>query len=326
MPLTPARTFNVLLILAVLLLAVSAASLSVGSVDISLSRLLTGAGLSETDQTILLGIRLPRTLLAIAVGSGLSIAGVVFQALLRNPLAEPFILGISSGGTAGTILALSISAAAAMIVAPLASFAGCASVMALVYALGHRHGRLDTYSLLLAGVMVGAFFHALVLIGFSVMDRDVRGAFLWLMGNLGGARMDSLLVVGIPLFLAGLFLIANSRTFNLIAVGDETASQLGVDVHRFSRLAYLVASLVTGLAVSLSGVIGFVGLVVPHVCRLLFGPDHRLLLPASLLAGAVFLVSADTLARVVISPAEIPVGAVTAAIGAPLFMYLLKRS
>jgi iron complex transport system permease protein len=324
-----ARTVRVLLILCVLLIGVSIAGLSIGSVDIPLGRLagsLVGIPLTDAEQTILFGIRLPRVLLAIVVGAGLSVAGVVYQALLRNPLAEPYILGISSGGTVGAVIAISISTGAAMVTAPAAAFVGCAVVMALVYVLGHRHGRLDTYALLLAGVMVGAFFNAAVLVGFSILDREVRGAFLWLMGNLSGARMDALVIVGIPLVLAAGILVARGKTFNLIATGEESAAQLGVEVDRFRRSAYLLASLLTGLAVSMSGVIGFVGLVVPHICRILFGPDHRLLLPASFLAGGTFLVCADILSRVVIAPAEIPVGAVTAAIGAPLFVYLLKRA
>jgi iron complex transport system permease protein len=198
--------------------------------------------------------------------------------------------------------------------------------MVLVYGLASRRGRLDPYTLLLAGVMVGAFFNALVLLTVALAARDMRYAFLWLMGNLSGAGMDALAVVGPLVLLGAVLLVFQARKLNLIATGEESALQLGVDVPRLKRTGYLLASLLTGLVVSVSGVVGFVGLIIPHTCRLLFGPDHRLLLPASVLTGASFLVLADLLARTLLAPSEIPVGVVTAAVGAPFFLYLLRRS
>jgi iron complex transport system permease protein len=329
LPLTFQRTARIVAGLLLLLAAASVVAVAVGSVQIPLPHVLDtiagGTMASPAEQTIILSIRLPRILLAMIVGAGLSVAGVVFQALLRNPLAEPYILGISSGGTVGALVAFGIAAGTA-ITAPVAAFLGCALVMALVYALGHRNGQLDTYALLLAGVMVGAFFNAMILIAFAVSDKEMKSAFLWLMGNLSGARADSLLVAGPVLLVVSSMLMIRAKAYNLVATGEESALLLGVDVNRFRRWSYLAASLVTGVAVSLSGVIGFVGLVVPHVCRMLFGPDHRVLLPASFLVGATFLVIADTISRVLIAPVEIPVGAVTAALGAPAFIYLLKRS
>jgi len=325
-PLGSARTIRVLLSLSILLILSFFAGLSFGSVSIPIGRipaiLFDGGGPARI---ILLDIRLPRVLLAAFVGAGLSVAGVVFQALLRNPLAEPYILGISSGGTVGTLAALWIIPGAAVLFAPIAAFAGCMAVMGLVFFLGHRRGQLDTYATLLAGVMVGAFFNALVLVGFSVVQQDLRGAFLLLMGNLSGTGMGSLLPVAVVTVGVFGYVLANARSFNLVATGDETAQHLGVDVNRFRRTAYVLASLVTALAVSLSGIIGFVGLIIPHIFRMLLGPDHRLLVPASFLGGASFLILADLFARLLLAPAEIPVGAVTAAIGAPLFVYLLHR-
>jgi iron complex transport system permease protein len=173
--------------------------------------------------------------------------------------------------------------------------------------------------------MIGAFFNAAILLIIAVFNQELRNAFLWLMGNLSAAQPGSLLVVG-PVVVAGtVLLLLRARAYNLISTGDETAMQLGIDVRTTKRLSYLLASLLTGAVVSVSGVVGFVGLIIPHICRILFGPDHRLLLPASALLGAAFLVAADILARTVIAPAEIPVGAVTAAIGAPLFVFLLRR-
>ncbi|MBI4534945.1 MAG: iron ABC transporter permease [Ignavibacteriae bacterium] len=327
-PLTLRRTILVVSVLLILLIAVCVIGLSIGSVSIPFSSILASlagdASVSETERTIVLAIRLPRVLLAILVGAGLSVAGVVFQALLRNPLAEPYILGISSGGTVGAILAISLGAAS--VATPMASFIGAAAVMFLVYSIAHRRGHLDTNTLLLAGVMIGAFFNAAVLLMIAVFNQELRNAFLWLMGNLSMASIDSIAVVAPFILLASIALMFLSRSYNLIATGDETAMQLGVEVAKIKRASYILASLITGLAVSVSGVIGFVGLIIPHMCRMVFGPDHRLLIPASFLIGASFLILADVLSRTLIAPTEIPVGAVTAAIGAPLFVYLLKRT
>lgn len=328
--LTPRRTFSVLGMLTGVLLITVLLGLSAGSVSIKffdVVRAVIGSGtIDDTVKTIVIDIRLPRVLLAILVGAGLSVAGVVFQALLRNPLAEPYILGISSGGTVGAILAMGLSLGAASITTPLASFLGALIVMGLVYAVAHRRGQLDTNTLLLAGVMIGAFFNAVILLLIAMFNQELRNAFLWLMGNLSIASGASIAVVTPFILIASAVLFLQAKHFNLIATGDETAMQLGVDVASIKRLSYILASLITGFAVSVSGVIGFLGLIIPHICRILFGPDHRLLLPASFLLGGSFLIIADVLSRTVIAPAEIPVGAVTAAIGAPLFVYLLRKT
>jgi cobalamin transport system permease protein len=329
-PLSLRRTLVVCGGLLVLLFTVSIFALSIGSVHISIAGVvgaLTGSEtVSSAERTIILSLRLPRVLLAMLVGSGLSIAGVVFQALLRNPLAEPYILGISSGGTVGAIIAISLSLGATAFTTPLASFIGSTAVMVLVYGIAHRRGQLDTNALLLGGVMIGAFFNAAVLLIIAVFNQELRNAFLWLMGNLSSANPDAILVVAPPLLIASTLLLLQARNFNLVSTGDETAMQLGVEVARVRRFSYLLASLITGLVVSVSGVIGFVGLLIPHICRMLFGPDHRLLLPASFLLGASFLVIADILSRTLLAPSEIPVGAITAAVGAPVFVYLLRKS
>ena len=325
-PLTPGTVVTILASLFVLLLVVAAVGLSVGSVAVPPGRLLSvfsGSG-SDVDRTILLDLRLPRVLMAVLVGAGLSVAGAVFQAILRNPLAEPYILGISSGGTVGAVVAIGLGLGAFYV--PAASFAGSLLVMAIVYAAAHRRGQLDTYALLLSGVMTGAFFNALILLVIAVLNQELRNAFLWLMGNLSGARTSMLAVVGPPALLAIGALVWLSRMFNLISTGDESALQLGVNVRAVKRTAYLLASLLTGVVVSVSGVVGFVGLIIPHTCRILFGPDHRLLIPASALLGGSFMVLADIVSRVILAPTEIPVGAVTAALGAPVFIYLLRKS
>ncbi|MBI5472205.1 MAG: iron ABC transporter permease [Ignavibacteriae bacterium] len=329
-PLSFQRVATILGILVVVLLLTTLAGLSVGSVSVSFTNVVNSLVncdcVDATERAIIIDIRLPRLLLAMIVGAGLSVAGAVLQALLRNPLAEPYILGISSGGTVGAILAIGFVSAGGAFITPLASLAGSILVMLLVYSLGHRHGLLDTNALLLAGVMVGAFFNAAVLLIIALFNQELRNSFLWLMGNFSSANLQSLAIVSPLILIATGFLLLQSKKYNLIATGDETALQLGVEVRRLKRLSYLAASLITGLVVSVSGVIGFVGLIIPHICRMIFGPDHRLLLPASILLGASFMIVADILSRILLAPTEIPVGAITAAIGAPLFVWLLKRT
>lgn len=326
--LTFRRTALILLSLFALLTAVSFLSVSLGASSVAFAdvwAVLTGAHSDDAAAIIVLELRLPRLLLAVVVGAGLSVAGAALQSLLRNPLAEPYILGISSGGTVGTFLAVTLGLGLAQLTTPLLSFAGSGLVMFLVYSLGHRRGFLDPNALLLSGVMVGAFFNAVILMAVAVFNQELRTAYLWLLGNLTGAEFSTLAVVGPLIIAASMVLVAQSRALNLIATGDESALQFGINVEFVRRTSYVLASLITGLAVSVSGVIGFVGLLVPHVCRLLFGPDNRIVMPASLIAGASFLVLCDILSRLLLAPAEIPVGAITAALGAPIFVYLLKR-
>jgi iron complex transport system permease protein len=327
-PLTPQRTILTTILFFVLLLIVALLSLSVGTVAIpfrEVIKFLTGGVINEENRTILLSIRLPRILLAIIVGGGLSVAGVVFQALLRNPLAEPFILGVSSGGTLGAVIAITFGIGLSVVSVPVFAFVGSLIVMLIVYNIAQRYGRLDPTTLLLVGIMTGAFFNAIILLTIALKHQEARGALLWLMGNLASADFNSLLVVAPFVLFAVVVIFISSRSYNLIAIGEETAANLGLEVEKFKRISYLLASMITGLAVSVSGVIGFIGLLIPHICRMMFGSDHRLVIPVSFFMGAIFLVIVDMISRTIISPAEIPVGAVTAAVGAPLFIWLLSR-
>ena len=328
--LTARRTVSILLALTVALVVVAVAGISVGSTNIGLGTMWAsirgrGGEQGETVRTILFQLRIPRVLLAMIVGAGLSVAGAALQSLLRNPLAEPFILGISSGGTAGAFLAISLGLGFSAWTTPLVSFAGSGLVMFLVYSLGHRQGLLDPNALLLSGVMVGAFFNSFILVAVAMFNQELRTAYLWMLGNLSNADNSMLAVVAPLILLASLVLVLQSKALNLIAAGEESAMQFGIHVERVRRISYLMASLITGLAVSVSVVIEFVGLLVPHGCRLIFGSDNRIVMPASILVGAMFLVLCDLLSRTILAPTEIPVGAITAAVGAPLFIYLLKR-
>ena len=289
---------------------------------------LTGGG-GATERFIVLEHRLPRALLGILVGGGLALAGAVFQALLRNPLAEPYILGISGGAAAGAVLALALGLTSALSwFLPGAAFAGALLAIALVFGVAvSADRRLDVRVLLLSGVVVGAFFSACIALILALAEAQVvRSAVLWMMGSLAGATWRSVAVVAAYTLPACLLLLGLARALNLMSIGEETASYLGTEVETVKRVSYGVASLVAAAGVAFAGVIGFVGLVVPHGVRLVMGSDHRVLLPLSFLAGGAFLTLADLLARVMLSPAEIPIGVVTAFVGVPFFLVLLRRS
>ena len=309
----------------IMLLAVIV-GLSAGPVSIGFSDIITAFFSNNADQTftkIIFDIRLPRILYAIAVGGGLSIAGAVFQAILMNPLAEPYILGISSGGTFGAVLSFLIGAS--FLGTQLFSFAGALVVMILVFILGKRFGELEPNVLLLTGVMVGAFFSAAILLMMTLLNDSLRTAVFWLMGNLSMADKANLKFVLPVTLIVSFLLMLNSNKYNLLSLGADSARQLGVNTTVFRNYTYLLSSLMIGTLVSVSGIIGFVGLLVPHVCRMIFGVDNRIILPASFFLGASYLILCDTLARTLISPSELPVGAVTAIIGAPVFVYLLRK-
>jgi iron complex transport system permease protein len=278
---------------------------------------------NQTISQIIFEIRLPRVLFAISVGGGLSIAGAVFQSVLLNPLAEPYILGISSGATFGAVLSFIIGLT--FIGTQVFSFGGALLVISLVYLLGKRYGELEPNQLLLSGVMIGAFFSAGILLLMILLNDSLRMAVYWLVGNLSLAKKENLIFILPITFVVSLFLILNSYKYNLLSLGDESAQQLGLNVKRIKKISYIGVSLMVGTLVSVSGIIGFVGLLIPHVCRMIFGTDNRIVFPASFFIGAGYLTIADTIARTVAAPIEIPVGAITAIIGAPVFIYLLRK-
>lgn len=320
--------------LALLLLAVVVVSLKLGAVPISVSDLLTNLGRVALGQSaqlpseyslIVFEIRLPRILMGILVGAALAVAGAGFQALLRNPLADPYVLGVSSGAALGAILSLLV-ASRASVATPLAAFAGAGATIAAVYFLGRRGGQLDSYTLLLAGIITASFLSAVIMFLMTTLSgRDLRGMAFWLMGDLSSPSPVALGWLFAVLGVAVGAIYTTAADLNLILTGEREAMHLGVDVARVKLVVYLAASVLTGLAVSVSGAVGYVGLLVPHVVRLLFGPDYRLLIPAAALGGAITIVVADTLARTLVAPTELPVGAMTAMAGAPVFIYLLRR-
>jgi iron complex transport system permease protein len=306
-------------------------SILVGEADLTPGQVfaaLLGEG-DINDRRIVVGLRAPRAVMAILVGGGLSLSGAVFQALLRNPLAEPYILGISGGAATGAVLALALGLAASLSWAlPAAAFAGALVAIFLVLRVAATaDDRVDVRVLLLAGVVVGAFFTACMAFVLSISDaRTVRSAVLWMMGSLVGSDWRTVWMVTLYSIPAVIALVGLARPLNLLAIGEETAGYLGADVERVKRIAYVLASLLTAAGVAATGVIGFVGLIVPHSIRLLVGADYRVLLPLAFLAGAVFLMLADIAARTVLPPTEVPIGVITAFVGVPLFLLLLRRS
>ncbi|SEM90700.1 FecCD family ABC transporter permease [Lihuaxuella thermophila] len=286
-------------------------------------------GVDEASVAIVWQLRLPRVLLAAVVGASLALAGVIFQGLLKNPLADPYILGVSSGSAVGAVLAILTGWGISWFgkwTVPAFAFIGACLALFLVVRLARTDAGVRTESLILSGVVVNAFFGAVLTFAISISREDLLQRIqFWLMGSFTLREWDHVWIV-IPFLCIGLTVgLLMSRELNLLTLGDRPAYHLGVSVLHIRLFLLITASLVTAVAVSVSGTIGFVGLVIPHVIRLLTGADHRTLLPLSVLAGAVFLVWGDCLARSLLNPAELPVGAVTAFAGAPFFGYILRK-
>lgn len=332
--LTLRRLSVTLVVLLVVLLIFAVVALTVGSERIALESILkiiaselTGspADTPAEQASIITDIRLPRVLMAVVVGAALSVAGAAFQALLRNPLADPGILGISAGSALGAIAA-TIFTESIPVSRPIAAFISAVITMGIVYAIGQGRRGSSTDRLILAGVIVNAFLSSgAIYLVTAASDSRLRSVFSWLIGDLGGE--PGLLPVVAALIAFGILIIfINSRSLNLLMTGEQEALALGVEVRRVQIAVYIAASLITGAAVAVGGAIGFVGLIIPHAVRLAGGSDNRLVIPGSALGGAAFLLFADTLARTVIAPRELHIGVITALVGAPAFVYLLRRT
>jgi iron complex transport system permease protein len=297
--------------------------------------LVTGAMIGQTSSqagtdptaVILLQVRLPRVLLAFLVGGSLAAVGVALQALLRNPLADPFVLGISSGAALGAAVALLFGVGLSMwslSALPVCGFVGALVALLILYRISTTQFGFSIYTLLLAGVILSAIFSALIMFLTSVSEPNrAFGMYAWLMGSLTGPDYSTLGILVVYLGMGLLVLASQAQSLNLLTMGEEAARSLGVEVERVKKLVFVATALITGAVVAFSGLIGFVGLIVPHAVRLAVSADHRLLLPVAGLTGGVFLMVADTAARTLISPSEIPVGVITALVGGPVFLYLL---
>jgi iron complex transport system permease protein len=318
--LSPRATPGRLLVSAAALLALLAAALAL-AVSVGPAAPPDRVVSEETRRIIVQEIRLPRAFLAALVGGALAVCGTAFQALLRNPLADPYLLGVSGGGSLGAVAAIVLG----FPFLPLAAFAGCLAALGLIHAVAHRRGHLLAQDLLLAGVVANSFFLALLaVVQYMAHPHQAAEILHWTLGAVRAGREFPWIPAAVAA-LAFLSLVRDAVPLNLMSVGDETAALLGVDVTAVRRRTFVAASVLTGTAVAVSGPIGFVGLFVPHAVRRVLGPDHRILLPATFLAGAAFLVLADTAARSAFGAEEIPVGVLTAVVGAPAFVFLLAR-
>jgi iron complex transport system permease protein len=288
-----------------------------------------GVEYDQTDRLIIEQVRLPRILTAVLVGMALATAGATMQGLFRNPMADPGIIGVSSGGALAAVLAIVTGLQAVSIFfLPAAAFIGAVGAGFVVYTVASIGGRSDMASLLLTGIAVSAFLGACIsLVVLNTRDYDaLREILFWLTGGLDARLWVHLKIIVLPVLLGIAAIYGYARSLNIMLSGEESARAMGVSVHRTRQILLVLASLITGVAVSVSGIIGFVGLIVPHAMRLLVGPDHRVLIPLSALGGAIFLIAADTIARLVIQPAELRVGIVTSLVGAPFFLFLLVRN
>ena len=313
-----------IIIVALLLLIAIALAASIGSTSLSWRALIDG---DPTARAILIGIRLPRVLLAVLVGATLAVSGVTFQTLLRNPLADPFILGVSGGAAAGAAVASAVGLGRVPGVVPTIAFAGACTATGAVFLLARRRDHTDPTRLLLSGLVLNAFFSAVILMAFSLAPQsDLVAALRWIMGTLFAASWADVVLVLSLLIASGIVLAFIANDLRMLAFGEEDAKSRGVNVERIKLIGFLTASIITGAAVAVSGIIGFVGLLVPHLVRLTWRRDFRFLLPLCALAGGLLLVLADLLSRIVIPSGELPIGAFTALLGVPFFLSLLRRS
>src|SRR5688572_13900474 len=314
------RRVLIWIVLVASLLLTLVVALSLGSQQLSLF------DLDETQRAIFYDIRLPRVLLAACVGASLAVAGASLQALLRNPLAEPYLLGVSNGAALGTMLAF-VFFEQFFFARPLFAFAGAGLATFTVYQMARSRAGMNVERLVLSGVIVTTFLSSIIVLLTSLLDAArLRGFTFWLLGDLSQATMFGFYLTLTSAVLGTIVLTSQARPLNLMMIGERDALDFGVEVGRVRMIVFGIASLLVGTAVAASGSVGYVGLIVPHIVRLAVGSDNRLVVPISAVCGAIFVVLADTAARTVIAPRELPVGAVTALIGAPVFIYLLRKN
>jgi iron complex transport system permease protein len=309
-------------------------SLSLGSLLILslLAAILLGSeklsffDLSDAESAILFDVRIPRVLLGATVGASLAVAGASLQALLRNPLAEPYLLGVSNGAALGTMVAMAFFSSFEFL-RPVLAFAGSALATFAVYQMAKSRAGMNVERLVLSGVIVTTFLSSIIVLLTSLLDATkLRSFTFWLLGDLSQATKNGFYLTLVVVVIGTALLTSQAKALNLMMIGERDAFDFGVEVKRVRLIIFAAASALVGVSVAASGSVGYVGLIVPHLIRLLTGSDNRLVIPFSALAGAIFVVSADTVARVAIAPRELPVGAITALIGAPLFIYLLRKN
>lgn len=326
----------VIIISLVLLVFAILISISIGSVQMSLDEVIhvlfygqvyiPGPNRPIDAHNIIFNVRLPRVLCALFIGAALSVSGAAMQGIFRNPMASPSVLGISSGAAFGACLSivLGFSIVTGAFAIPSMAFIFSFVTLILVYSMAKTKLGVPITMLLLSGIAIGAFFNGLVSLLQYYADDKLAGVVFWLMGSLSTCGWDQLAIIAIPIIVGSIILLFYSKELNLLSLGDDQATNLGVNVESTRIIILIASALVVAGAVSVSGIIGFVGLIVPHIFRMLLGPDHRLLMPMSIIGGAIFMIVMDTLSRVLVAPSELPVGILTAILGAPFFIYILR--
>ena len=285
------------------------------------------SNIADSSMSIIWNLRLPRVLLGAIIGASLSVAGAAFQGMFKNPMADPYVIGISSGAALGAALAIVLKIDINIFkISSITIFAFMGALIAVftVYNIARVKNKIPVTTLLLAGVAVGQFLTSIMSFMMILSDKDMVKITYWPLGNLSGKGWDPVLAIALPSIICIIVINFFAQDLNILLTGEESAQSLGVDVEKTKTYILLLGTFITAIAVSVSGIIGFVGLIIPHIVRLLIGPDHRILLPASALLGSIFMIFADTIARTLISPIEIPVGIITALFGGPFFIYLLR--
>lgn len=324
-----------IVILIISLIGFATFSVTQGSVKIPVSNVISILFSNEVTESIkpahifiVENVRLPRILLSASVGGMLAVIGTVFQALFKNPMADPYVMGVSSGAafgaTLGIVFGLGISFTGMSLVSMMA-FVGAMVTMLVVYTLASAGGKISTTGILLAGIVVNALLSSLISLIMIIYHNEIDRIVTWTMGSFNAASWDHIKLIIIPMIIGVAYMISLSRELNTLNLSDEDAKNMGVDVERLKKTALVIASLLAAFSVSVSGIIGFVGLIVPHFFRMIFGSDHRILLPVSFIGGALFMLICDTLARSVLPNMEIPVGIITSIIGGPFFLMLLHK-
>ena len=338
-----AKWTSITLALSLILLSSMALASTVGPMPISVGNALgiilhqvplVGNAVKEqwttVEENVVVQLRLPRVISAVLVGVALSIAGVVFQGIFKNPMADPYVLGVASGGGFGALLAIvsgvGLPSLGLFYAVPVMACVGALSTMFLVYAIARTGFGIPVLRLLLAGIAVSSFFSSLISLMIATAGEDIHAAFSWLFGGFPISRWEYINVASPAILVCSAAIYAFARDLNVMLLGEEQARHLGVEVETVKKRLIILGSLITAVAVSISGIIGFVGLIVPHITRILVGPDHRILIPSSALAGASLLVLCDAVARTILRPIVLPTGIVTALLGAPFFVYLLIKS
>ena len=286
------------------------------------------SNIQKSHIAIIQNIRLPRVLLSFLVGYGLSIVGVAFQGMLKNPMADPFIVGTSSGAALGASIAILLKlnkTVFGMGAVSIFAFIGALSATLIVYNMAKIKGKVPVNTLLLAGVATGQFFTAIMSFIMTISTKDVNTIVFWTMGSFSGRGWNHVQIAIVPVLLGSIIIYTFSKDLNILLLGEDSAQNMGVETEKVKKIILITSVLITAFLVSVSGIIGFVGLIVPHIVRLVLGPDHRTLIPASGLIGGIFLIIADAISRTIIAPTEVPVGIITALAGGPFFIYLLRK-